>query len=155
MWMDPLMAHPLLAVFRDWQAGFLGCFVQNIDHATPLEAEFSALMFAIEKAVEQNLSVVWLDSDSLMVVNAFNTNSDAGVPWRMRVRWNNCKQMANQLGYKCSHAFREGNMVADALAKNGQRLALCTSQWWKDPPQFILSLLSREQLGLPFTRFTM
>jgi ribonuclease HI len=81
------------AVLNIWQAGFLGCFVQNIGHATPLEAEFSALMFAIEKAVEQNLSVVWLDSDSLMVVNAFNTNGDAGVLWRLRVRWNNCKQM--------------------------------------------------------------
>lgn len=115
------------AVFRDWQAGFLGCFVQNIGHATPLEAEFSALMFAIEKAVEQNLTVVWLESE----------------------------QLATQLGYKCSHAFLEGNMVADALTKNGQGLALCTSQWWNDPPQFILSLLNREQIGLPFTRFTM
>lgn len=67
------------AVLKIWEAGFLGCFVQNIGHATPLEAEFSALMFAIEKAVEQNLSVVWLDRDSLMVVNAFNTNGDAGV----------------------------------------------------------------------------
>jgi len=72
-------------VFRDWQAGFLGCFVQNLGHATSLETKFSALMFPIEKVVEQNLSVVWLESDSLMVVNAFNTNGDAGVPWRMRV----------------------------------------------------------------------
>ena len=90
--------------------------MENIGHATPLVAEFSASMFAIEKVVEQNLSVVWLESDSLMVVNAFNTNGEVGVPWRMRVRWNNCKQMANQLGYKCSHAFCEGNMVVDALA---------------------------------------
>jgi hypothetical protein len=73
------------AVFRDWQAGFLGCFVQNIGHSTPLESEFGALVFAVEKVLEQNLSVVWLESDSLMVVNAFNTNGDAGVPWRMRV----------------------------------------------------------------------
>jgi len=45
--------------------------------------------------------------------------------------------------------LREGNMVADALAKHGQNLAPCSSQWWEYPPSFIASLLVKDSLGLP------
>jgi ribonuclease HI len=73
-------------------------------------------MFAIEKA-ESLLLNVWIESDSLLLVRAFN--GTANVPWQIRNRCNNCMHMAIELNVVCTHIPREGNKVADALAKNG------------------------------------
>lgn len=43
-------------VIRDSQSRFLGAISSNIGHATPLEAEFSACMLAMEKAKEMHLT---------------------------------------------------------------------------------------------------
>jgi len=55
------------------------------------------------------------------------------VPWKMRARWLNCRKFCNSVVCSCVHVFREGNQVADALAKNAWGLALYSSQWWPAP----------------------
>ena len=107
-------------------------------------------MLAIEKARELHLSHICLESDSIQVVNAFINNR--GVPWRMRVRWLNCLLYCKSINCSCVQVLREGNQVADALAKNGQGLAMFSSQWWPSPPIFLVSLLDRDRLGLSFSR---
>lgn len=119
----------------------------------PLEAEFSAFMIAIEKALEMHMNNIWVQCDSLIVVKAFH--QDVGVPWRMHNRWFNCKILARQMGCIRSHTPREGNMVADVLAKNGQGLSMYSSQWWDSPPAFALPMLDRDKLGLSFSRIQM
>jgi len=119
-------------VFRNNLAHFLGGFVQNIRYATALEAEFSAVMYAIEKAAEMRWNNIWIETDSLVVIKAFK--SDLLVPWRMQNRWYNCKKLISHSRCKCSHIRREGNRVADAMARNGQGLAMHSSQWWSEPP---------------------
>ncbi|AES75027.1 hypothetical protein MTR_6g023250 [Medicago truncatula] len=56
-----------------------------------------------------------------------------GVPWRMQARWHNCMHYCKQINCSFSHALKEVNLVADTLAKNGQSLALYSSQWWDHP----------------------
>jgi len=146
-------SHPCGAVgivLRDSNASFLGAIASNIGPASALEAEFSACMLAIEKAKELHLTNICLESDSLIVVKAFQTNSR--VPWRMRARWINCMVFCNSIICSCVQVFREGNQVADAFAKNGQSLALFSSQWWLAPPSFARPLLDRDTLGLSFFR---
>lgn len=58
--------------------------MQNIGFASAAEAELSALMYAVEKAVEMNWTDIWIESDSLVVVKAFT--SGASVPWQIRNR---------------------------------------------------------------------
>jgi ribonuclease HI len=140
-------------VFRNWQSCFVGGFSQNIGHATSFEAELCAVMFAIEKSVEMNWKDIWMESDSLHVVKAFTSSSH--VPWRLRTRWNNCMYLAQQINCSCTHIFRESNSAAHSLASNGQSLACFTSQWWNSPPSFILHILTRDSVGLPFSRFLM
>jgi len=139
-------------VFRNSTSTFLGAFAQNVGHATPLE-EFCACMFAIEKASELQLKDIWIETDSLGVVKAYNNQE--GVPWKMKTRWHKCMFFCKQICYVFSHVLREGNLVADALAKNGQNLAMHSSHWWEHRPPFVNSLLSRDSLGLPFTRVDM
>jgi len=83
-------------------------------------------MFAIEKAESLHLLNVWIESDSFLLVRAFN--GTANVPWQIRNHWNNCMPMGIELNVVCTHIPREGNKVADALAKNGQGLPSFTSQ---------------------------
>ena len=41
----------------------------------------------------------------------------------------------------CTHVPREGNQVADALAKNELGLPCFTTQWWNDLPLFLSTFL--------------
>ena len=145
--------HPCAAVgflFRDSSSIFLGALASNIGHASSLEAEFSAFMLAVEKAKELRLDRIWIETDSVVVVNAFH--KAIGIPWKMRSRWHNCMHFCTLVSCTCTHILREGNMVVDALAKNGQGLAMFSSQWWPSPPPFISSFLMRDSLGLPSSR---
>jgi len=119
-------------VIRDAQSNFLGAYAQNIGHATALGAEFSSCVMAIEKALELHLNNLWIETDSITVVKAFRQN---------------CLIKGACLQCKFTHIHREGNLVADSLAKNGQQLALYSSQWWEAPPLFVLSLLYRDNMN--------
>jgi len=131
-------------VIRDWENNFLGGFAQNIGHASAFVAELSAAMFAIEKAVEMHWGDVWIETNSLMVLKALYHQLE--VPWMLRVRWLNCIALTQTFTCNFSHIHREGNAVADALAKNGLNLPSLHSQWWLDPPHFILPLLQRDSI---------
>jgi len=140
-------------IFRASQTMFCGAFAQNIGYATALEAEYSACMFTIEKAKELHLTNIWIETDSVNVVRAFHNNT--GVPWKMHIRWHNCLLFCRSIRSLCTHVNREGNLVTNALAKNGQGLALYSSQWWDAPPAFISSFYVRDCLGLPFSRLSL
>jgi len=110
-------------------------------------------MLAIEKALEMDLSNICLESDSINLVKAFY--KDSGVPWKLRARWHNCIRFCRSITCSCVHILREGDLVADALAKNGQSLSMFSSQWWPAPPPFLHSLLLRDRLGMPNCRVAM
>jgi len=75
---------------------------------------------------------VWIESDSLQLVRAFN--HDASVP--------------KGFNTTCTHIPREGNRVADALANNGHGLPSYTSQWWNEPPLFLGDLPFRDSTAM-------
>ncbi|RHN46611.1 hypothetical protein MtrunA17_Chr7g0244081 [Medicago truncatula] len=76
-------------------------------------------------------------------------------PWKLRTRWNKCMISLRSISSTHTHVMREGNSVADALAKNGQGLAPFSSQYWDAPPLFVLSLLQRDSLGLSSSTLNM
>jgi len=51
-------------------------------------------------------------------------DQDLSVPWRLRNRWMNCKTTLRSIECHCTHIQREGNVVADALASNGQSVMI-------------------------------
>jgi len=104
--------------------------------------ELSAAMYAIEKVVALHYNIVWIESDSLHLVKAFN--HDDSVSCQIRNGWNNYKKLAKGLNVVGTHIPKEGNQVVDALAKNGHGLPSFTSQWWINPPLFLGDLLYRD-----------
>lgn len=68
----------------------------------------------------------------------------------LKNRWKSYLALALQMGCRCTHIPREGNLVADALAKNGQRLAVYSSQWWSSPLSLLFLCLTEMLLVFTF-----
>lgn len=73
-------------------------------------------MIVIKRTMLLQHTNVRFESDSLLLVRAFNENGK--VSWIVRVRWNNCKKLAKQINAICTRILMEGNQVGDALVKN-------------------------------------
>lgn len=105
----------------------------------------------IHPCIARVKDLVWNESDSLLVMRAFNLN--IALPWPLRNRWRNFKVLARSMHTLCTNIQWEGNSVVDALAKNGQVLPSFSSQLWSAPPFFLDYFLARDNMGLPFLRF--
>jgi len=82
------------------------------------------------------LANIWIETDYLMLVNAFYSNSVT--PWPS----------------SCTHTHRERNLTEDALVKNGQRLPLFASQCCSNSPLFLAPFLFGGSTGLSYQRKT-
>lgn len=79
-------------LFRNQEALCIGCFAQNLGPGSSLFAELSGAMQAIEIAHNKGWLHLWLETDSMLVLQAFKSVSI--VPWRIRNRWDNCMILA-------------------------------------------------------------
>jgi ribonuclease HI len=91
-------------------------------------------MRAIEIAFQNHWHHLWIESDSLSVVSAFN-HPEKQVAWSLRNRWRNTIFMAKQMNVIVTHIFREGNQVADLLANHG--LSIPSIVFWSEMPLFV------------------
>jgi ribonuclease HI len=137
-------------VFRDSNADFLLAFAEPLGFASSYLAELCGAMKAVEIANANNSTNIWIETDSTLVVAAFN-NPSKPVPWPLRNRWRNVLVMIQSLNFIVSHICREGNKVADLFANHGLTLSSCT--YWNDPPLFSLDDMNKNKLGLPNFRY--
>jgi hypothetical protein len=86
-------------LFRDFMANFHGGYAQRIGGIFVLHSEIMALILAMELAHNRGWFYLWVESDSMTALRAFD-NIDV-VPWDLRNRWSNCLQLG--LNLKWSH----------------------------------------------------
>ncbi|CAJ2645702.1 unnamed protein product [Trifolium pratense] len=98
--------------------------------ASAFSAELCGFMTAIEIADARGWRNMWIESDSMLVVNAYKSSNI--VPWSLSNRWFNCIKLAGHMNIIVSHIFREGNHCADRLANVGLNLDKLTL--WNDIP---------------------
>jgi hypothetical protein len=134
-------------LFRDFRGTFLGGFTSNIGGGLVFEAEILGLILAMEYAVSNNWTRLWLETDSTSAVQAFYKCSL--IPICLRNRWHNCTHRG--LMIICSHIFREGNCCADGLATMGQDIT--DTAWFNILPSSLLANFARDRHGLPNYRF--
>ncbi|KAL6189533.1 hypothetical protein ACLB2K_040921 [Fragaria x ananassa] len=141
-------------VFRDASGGFLGSFCHSLGWKTSFYSELYAVILAIEIAHDKGWVYLWLESDSVSVVACFSSRSFSP-PWNLRVRWNNCLSIIRQMNFRCSHIFREGNMVADKMANLG--LSNASFTWYDNPPTELHGFLQADYLDviLKFYKYAM
>lgn len=62
----------------------MGCFSLNLSVSIVLHAELNGAMLAIETVFQRGWNRLWLENDSLLVIQAFR-NPDL-VPWKLTKR---------------------------------------------------------------------
>lgn len=137
-------------VFRDSAGYFLGGFSLSLGHRTSFYAELHAVILAVELTHARGWQNLWLESDSSSVISCFASGSFSP-PWSLQTRWNNCTLHLQNMVFRCSHIFPEGNVVADKLANLG--LLSSSLVWHSTPPIEILPHLHSDFLGMPTYRF--
>lgn len=76
-----------------------------------------AVIIAIEMAMEKNWSVLWLETNSSLLVNAFKNPSSG--PWSLFNCWKNCISLTNSFSFRILHIYREANACANKFASFG------------------------------------
>ncbi|KEH25972.1 hypothetical protein MTR_6g038610 [Medicago truncatula] len=72
-------------------------------------------MRAIEIASQHNWTQLWLESDSMLVVNAFKNH--ALVPWKLSNRWYNCIHIVLRIRFPLYTSIRVLQVAKKGLSK--------------------------------------
>lgn len=136
-------------IFRNANVEHLGSYFTNIGPGNAFQAELIGAMLAIEVADIMNWSKLWLETDSKLVVQAFqNPNM---VPWNIRNRWINSIHITQSMSFMLTHIYREGNHCADKLANLGLNVNQFT--WLDHIHRGLADDFARNRAGLPCFRF--
>ncbi|XP_057779485.1 uncharacterized protein LOC130998068 [Salvia miltiorrhiza] len=111
-------------VYRDKFCVVRCCFHLKGGKGYAFEAELLAVITAVAIAHSRGWHKLWLEADSLYVVKLLEDRSLA-VPWRFYAAWKITLARLNDITFRVSHIFREGNAVADAMANLTQ-----PEGWW-------------------------
>ena len=91
-------------------------FSENIGSATNNEAEYTALIRALELSLELNISQLTIFSDSELIVKQINLEYKVKNE-RLQKLHSSARAMLAEFVWTLQHVFREKNKKADALSK--------------------------------------
>jgi ribonuclease HI len=105
-------------VLRNSQGHWINGFQANLGIGEVLDAETWALFLGLKLAVECNITNLLVESDSAILVNSLLYSNNDLHPLGSLLAC--CKKLLQKfISVSVVHIYRECNMVADALAKNG------------------------------------
>jgi ribonuclease HI len=136
-------------VFRSHDADFVYGFAEPLGVTNAFVAELCGAMRVIEIAFQNHWHHLWIESDSLSVVSAFN-HPEKQVAWSISNRWRNTIFMVKQMTVIVTHIYREGNQVADLFANHG--LSIASIVFWFNLPSFSSDCFVRSKQGAPCFR---
>ncbi|XP_042518589.1 ABC transporter C family member 3-like [Macadamia integrifolia] len=116
-------------IFRDHLGKVICSYKKYMGVTGVLEAEVEGLMEGLMRAKDMDIQHLWIESDSRAVVVLIQQRK---IPWFALQRWIYLQPYMRRISWKISHNYREGNSVADFLArdaaKSGTRRMLSNSQ---------------------------
>ncbi|KAL6126194.1 hypothetical protein ACLB2K_074245 [Fragaria x ananassa] len=133
VWRKGLGVSGYGGVFKNHQGRFIGAFSSSLDIPSSVAAKIMTVIKAIELAWISDWKYVWLEVDSQIVLDLLRSPMSA--PLQLHVLWKNCLYRISMMDFRCSHIYREGNQIANALASFGTSSSCMT--WWNTPPDFI------------------
>lgn len=104
------------ALFRNSRGFFVAAFTRKVGWGFALEAELAMALLVVLFAHAKGWLRLWLESDSEMVARFLQAPSSV-VPWRLHALWQRYLIIRESMELRVTHIYREGNQVADALAK--------------------------------------
>jgi ribonuclease HI len=104
------------AIIHDERGGFVASISQGIGRATNNQAEYRAIITAIEKVIPLDADEIELNSDSELVVKQI-TGQYRVKKEALRLLYRRVKQLQTKLkGFKIKHISHQHNRQADKLA---------------------------------------
>ncbi|KAL6204387.1 hypothetical protein ACLB2K_021655 [Fragaria x ananassa] len=142
-------------IFRDHLGNCMGCFAGSMGIAIALEAELQAIIHAVSMTSRKGWQSLWIECDSTIAIR-FLANNKCSVPWSLRADWINCRTILSSMQVRFSHILREGNQVADCLAKFGvdMRDNICGTPALH-VLQLLLFIICKAYLNFAFPEFDM
>lgn len=126
---------------------FMGGFSAKLGIGFAFEGELAAALIAMEIAYERNWTKLWIESDSMYVVQMFNS-LDPQVPWKCLEMLRFVRRHLSTIQWVVSHTYREANAAADCMASFD---GTDTFHWWDAKPSWIDSFLYND-LHVEFVR---
>ncbi|XP_042482204.1 uncharacterized protein LOC122062621 [Macadamia integrifolia] len=112
------------------------------------EAELEGLMHGLMKAKQLAIPFLWVESDSAALVMSIHQGK---IPWMAMQRWNHLRQFLGSITWKITHNYREGNSVANFLAKKAAKSRCSTVN--DAFPGHIYDMMARDESSRPSYRF--
>ncbi|XP_055962061.1 uncharacterized protein LOC130015619 [Mercurialis annua] len=137
-------------IFRNYRGFVQRCFAIPLGICFAYEAEMVAVIYAIQEAWRVGWNNIWIECDSLVIVNAIK-GGNLAVPWKWKLAWQTCLFYLSKMNWVVTHIFREGNEAADILSKKAVHIG--TSLWWSSSPDFLANVIAYNSLGQPNFRF--
>lgn len=124
-------------------------FAEHFSAGSAVEAELKALLRGIELARSLGDNI-WIELDAQEVVGLIVTGSRGAA--EIRYVLTKIRNILRGCHFKITHTPREGNMVADFLAKQGGRQEQRFTFDQDSAPPFARALARMDRLGIPNVR---
>ncbi|OIT33769.1 putative ribonuclease h protein [Nicotiana attenuata] len=136
-------------VIRDSQGRWIVGFIDNLENATAIQEEFRALYLGLELALKRNLVPLEVSIDAVRVLHLLHSDN-----MHYANLITDCRYLLGLLRNAIvEHTYREGNEVADGLAKAGFTISItATPLFFEEPPDFVETFLHNDQTGVPRIR---
>lgn len=137
-------------VVRNSSGDLILAFSEYLEIGTNNKAEMQGLYSGLLICYQLGIFEISVETDSQLLVHWFSECLDP--PWSLLDIWQNIRGLADVMNIHISHVFREGNVVADALAKLG---AGGNSEFYYcsvDLPTDVSKAWNNDLMGLPVWR---
>ncbi|XP_042490260.1 uncharacterized protein LOC122070199 [Macadamia integrifolia] len=135
-------------IFRDCLGRVLGSYKIFMGITGVFHSKMEGLMEGLICARDLGFNQLWVESDSSSVVMLVQQRK---IPWFAAQRWAFLKPYLGEINWKISHIFREGNSIADFLARDAAKTGISRSN--ENFLGHVVELLSRDATRIPNYRF--
>ncbi|KAL6548181.1 hypothetical protein OROGR_008602 [Orobanche gracilis] len=137
-------------LIRDHHGELLLAFHSSFQASSSFDAEIQALAVGLILA-SQRSRFVWIEIDAAAVVTLL-TSGHRG-PWQVRHTMMRIRRLLQEIQFRVTHIYREGNRSADFLSELGMSSLGIQTYTYDTAPPYLLSLIRMDQLGYPSFRF--
>ncbi|XP_041026880.1 uncharacterized protein LOC121267069 [Juglans microcarpa x Juglans regia] len=132
------------------QGALLLAFSMNLGYGNSIYAELRALVEGVKHCKNINFVAVDIEMDSKVTLSWLKNNR-CGI-WYLEEFWEELQHLLTNMDPKFMHIHREGNAVADRLARRGAREGEMEWKIMSELPPLLRGLIKVDKWGLPALR---
>jgi ribonuclease HI len=137
-------------ILRDSKGRCWAGFSRHYGNCTNMAAETRALLDGLRMCRDLGIRDIIVETDSNIVVQWLH--KDTCSLWWLWEFWEEILELTRLLNAQVQHVFREANMAADLLAKNGSSGVSFDLSFGDKVPALLKGILHTDSLEIPYLR---